>query len=239
MFGKLKKQPEAPTEASASTRDAAHDPYAAAKREHNAVFGDKIIQAKNWRFFALGMMVIAAVAVFGLVRAATQSKFIPYIVEVDELGAVAAVGVATRVNTTQDERLVRAFLNRFVMDVRGVSVDPTTQRDAISRVFSMLGSATSGHQKVSEMMAENNPFRRAAEVTVAVEVRPLLRISDQTWQATWRETTRDHAGQVLEARDWRGTFTVAFNPPSDETQVLLNPLGLYVVDLDWRQEIGR
>lgn len=215
------------------------DPYAAAKAEFNEIWGGFVTREQNWRLVALLLAIGAVVEGGFLGKAATQSKFVPYVVEVDPKGQPTAVSLANNATTASDERLVRAFLTRFVVDLRGVSVDPQVEKQAVNRVFSMVATQTVGEARVRQFVMENNPLRRGQEETVAVEVKPLLQLSKDTWQASWRETTRDLTGRLLSTKDFRGSFTVAFNPPTDEQQVMQNPLGLFVIDTDWRQELGQ
>jgi type IV secretory pathway TrbF-like protein len=32
---------------------------------------------------------------------------------------------------------------------------------------------------------------------------------------------------------WKGSFTIAVNPPSDERLMRINPLGIYVTNVSW------
>ncbi len=52
---------------------------------------------------------------------------------------------------------------------------------------------------------------------------------------TWKETERTHAGQVVGETNWKASITFSFNPPTDEKLIWMNPLGLYVTDINWAQ----
>lgn len=235
MFGRKKHKSE--PKASPSTLPP-RDPYAAAKQEFNEIYGNTIIQARNWRTVAIVSCVIALVAVIGLAVRANQSKFIPYVVETDKFGAVARVGMADQ-GAVKDERIIRAFLNRFIMDARRVTFDPVMQKRSINQVFAVLAANTPAHAKMSEFYASNNPFERAQIEGVEADQPTILRINDSAWQIAWTETTRDPQGQARRRETWKATVTVAFNPPTDESQILVNPLGLFITDFDWRQEFSK
>lgn len=212
------------------------DPYARAKAEFNDIYGQPIVQAKNWRFIAIMTTAIALVAVIALAVRANQSKFIPYVVQVDKFGAAQAVGLANK-GEVNDERIIRAFLNRFVKDARMVSFDPAVQKEAITRVFSVLANNTAANAKMSEFYASASPFERGTTEGVEADISSILRISDKSWQIAWTEKTRDASGTVRNEAIWKATVTIAFNAPTEEAQILMNPLGMYVVDFDWRQEL--
>jgi type IV secretory pathway TrbF-like protein len=247
MLDKLRRKPKTPNRA--GNQDVVsgggtpktlppETPYSAAKREFNSIHGEPIVQAKNWRFVAIVSSLIALVAVFGLVRAATQSKFIPYVVEVDKFGSAQAVGLAAK-GEHNDERITRAFLHRFIKDARMVTFDPAVQKEAVNRVFSVLANNTAANAKMSEYYASTNPFVRGQTEGVEAEISSILRISEKSWQIAWTERTRDPTGTVRNQTVWKSTVTIAFNAPTEEAQVLMNPLGMYVVDFDWRQELTK
>ncbi len=215
------------------------DPYSAAKAEFNETYGSFITQARNWRLMALLASMVAVTSVVALAIRANQSKFVPFVVKVDKFGVAQTVGLATRVNSATDDQLVRPYLARFLTNCRGVSVDPVIAKQMVSECFGMIGGSSAANQKMTEYFTANNPLLRGRTETVEVVPAIPLRITNESWQLAWQEVTRDLAGKVLSRRDWKATVTVAFNPPQDESQVLLNPLGLYVVDLDWRAELAQ
>lgn len=212
-------------------------PYAAARAEFNEVFGDFMTQSRNWRFVALVSVITTMIAVGSLGVRATQSKFIPYIVEVDKHGTAQTVGLATRVDTSTDDGLVRSYLRRFVMSCRGVSVDPIVAKANVDDCFGMVAQGSSAARRITETFEAKNPLLLGRTQTVEVTVATPLRISSQSWQLAWNEKTRDLTGKLLENRDWKSTVTVAFNPPEDDAHAIVNPLGLFVMDLDWRPEL--
>ena len=70
-----------------------HNPYLDGRREWLERYGSYIQRARQWRFMALAALLLAGISVTGNVLQATQSKMVPYIIEVDKIGKAA---VATR-----------------------------------------------------------------------------------------------------------------------------------------------
>jgi len=233
-------------EKAASTRAAAQgqpagpmgqlNPYVEARREWNERYGDYIHQARHWRTVAIFCAIAAAVSVSGVVYVGAQSKIVPYVVEVDKLGAVAAVDRADRA-TAVDGRVIKAFLARFVTDWRTVTIDRQAQKAAIDRLYAMLPSGSIALGKLNEHFRAHNPFGLAATESVAVAVTNLLLISDQTWQVEWQETTRDRRGAVQSIVRMKASIIVGVKPPTEESLILINPLGVYVTDLNWSQQL--
>ena len=69
-----------------------------------------------------------------------------------------------------------------------------------------------------------------------VEVNAILRNSPHSYEVDWTETQRALDGKPISSDKWRGIFTVAINPPTDEAVLRVNPFGIYVMDITRRQE---
>ena len=53
----------------------------------------------------------------------------------------------------------------------------------------------------------------------------------------WREEARNLDGLAIRQTNWEAILTIALVLPSDVDVVLENPIGLYVVDLNWTQQL--
>jgi type IV secretion system protein VirB5 len=212
------------------------NPYLEARREWNERYGDYIKQAHNWRAMALVSGLVALIAVFGIAYIGSRNKVVPYVVEVDRLGEVAATGPADRAAPV-DSRVIKAYLVRFVADWRTVTIDRQAQKGAIDRVYAMLPNSSIAVSKMNEFFKAQNPFARTAKETVAVAVTNILPISDKTWQVEWQEVTRDSRGDVQANVRLKVSIMVGITPPTQEKLILINPLGVYVTDLNWSQQL--
>jgi type IV secretion system protein TrbF len=212
------------------------NPYIEARREWNERYGDYISQARNWRYIAFLCALIAFAAVIGVGYIGAQNKIVPYVVQVDKFGAAIAVGPGDKA-TALDSRVVKSFLGRFVQDWRSVTVDRVAQKDAVTRLYSMLSINTPAHKKANEYFEENNPFVRLQTGTVSVELSGILPISDKSWQVEWAETYRDLRGEVTNKLRFKASFFVGITPPTDERQIIVNPLGIYITDLNFAQQL--
>jgi type IV secretion system protein VirB5 len=66
---------------------------------------------------------------------------------------------------------------------------------------------------------------------VSIDVNSVLPTSDRTFEVDWVETTRDLYGAVKGTDRWKGSFSIALNPPTDERLARINPLGVYVTNV--------
>jgi type IV secretion system protein VirB5 len=209
-----------------------HNPYLVARREWDERYGDLINRARNWRTMALLSGLVALVATAGVVWLSARSRVVPFVVLMDNLGRPVASGMAEQASAA-DDRLKRAEILNWVEDLRLVTTDPVAQRKAIDRVYAHIASGSHAQTFISEFYRNDPPFKRAQTDTAAVEVRSVLPTSDRTYEVEWTETTRDLYGTVKATDHWKGSFSIALSPPTDEATARKNPLGLYVTQTSW------
>jgi type IV secretion system protein VirB5 len=221
-----------PKQLTADSGDSHASPWIAAKHEWNERYGDLISRARNWRAAAFVALLLAFVEAAGLIAISLRSKTIPFIVAVDSIGHVVASGSADQAPVI-DDRMKRAALYQWVQDLRMVISDPLVQRRSIDRVYAMIGQGSPAQMFITDWYRQNTPFELARTETVTVDVSSVLPNSNRSYEVDWTETTRDHAGAVIETQNWKGVFTIAVNPPADERLARVNPLGIYVIDASW------
>lgn len=213
------------------------NPYLNAKRTLNEHNGAIINSRQVWQATALLALMIAIGAVGGIVYIGSQSRFIPYVVEVDQLGQANAVRRADRA-VEADARVLRATIAAFVRDTRMVSFDRHVQNDAIWRVFSMLQSSDPATNKITDFMKDpaTSPSKRAEIHSVGVEISSVLQQTAETWEVNWVEKIWDRQGIRVEQYRMRGLITVYILPPTTATteeEIRRNPLGMFVRDFTW------
>jgi type IV secretory pathway TrbF-like protein len=244
LIGKPSKKAQQPTKKSADAgrvKKEHRNPYLDARRTWNEHVGGVVSSRQSWQVLAILSLLITLAAVGGIIHIGSQSKFIPYIVEVDKLGQVAAMAPAERVATV-DPRIVHATVAFFIKNARLVTPDITLQRKAVFQVYSMLAPNLPATAKMNEYLnatPEVSPFRRAETEMVSVEISVVLPQTANTWQVDWVETVRDRQGEVKEKPYGMRALVTIFVDPSTQTteaQILNNPLGIYVKDFSWSKE---
>ena len=129
--------------------------------------------------------------------------------------------------------LTTTFGHTASINLRTVTTDGVSQRKAIDRVYAQIASGSAAQTFISEFYRGDPPFKRAETETVSVEVKSVLPTSDRTYEVEWLETTRDLYGTVKATDRWKGYFAIALNPPKDERQARINPLGVYITNASW------
>ncbi len=220
------------TSVSTTVPAAEYNPYLAARREWDERYGDQITRAKNWRTMAALSGLVSLLATSGMIWMSVRSHVVPFVVLVDNLSRPIASGIAEQASGS-DDRLKRASIFTWVENLRLVTADGVAQRKAIDRVYAEIANGTAAQTFISDFYRADPPSKRAQTETVSVEVNAVLPTSDRTYEVEWVEMTRDLYGAVKASDRWKGSFSVVVNPPKDERQARVNPVGLYVTSASW------
>ena len=230
------------TKAMADGQGENENPYLAARRTWDDRTSSIVSSRNMWQLLGILSLMIALAGVGGIIYIGSQSRFVPYVVEVDKLGQAAAVAPA-QLAAAVDPRVVHAAVASFISDLRLVTPDVALQRKAVFRLYSMLSANDPATAKANEWLngtAESSPFARAVKETVSIEILSVIPQTPDTWQVDWLETVRDRQGVMLDKpfrmRALVTVYTVPATPQTTEEQVRNNPLGIYVRDFSWSKQ---
>lgn len=212
------------------------NPYLAARLEWNERYGSYVKAASAWRIVGITGMSMAVIGFSYALYQSMQVKLVPYIVEVDKLGAAAVAGYPQQIEYA-DPRVVRAALGGFVTSLRSITPDAVVQKQYIDRTYALLRTSDPATEKINSWFRGNSPFEKAKTATVAIEVNNVVALSNQSYQIDWTEFERDRKGKEAATRRFRGIATVTLTPPQDEEIIRLNPIGLYLRDFDWTAQL--
>lgn len=215
------------------------NPYLTARRSWNDHVGGIVSSRQTWQVIGILSLLVALASVGGMIHIGSQSKFIPYVVEVDKSGQTVAIG-PLQAASRADPRVIHASIAEFITDARTVTPDVALQRHAVFRVYAKLAPNDPATQKMNEWLngsSGSNPFQRAETQMVDVEIKTVIPQTPDTWQVEWIETTRDRQG-IPQAKPaiWRALVTVylaEITPHVTDEELRKNPLSLYVRDYSW------
>ncbi|MGV7120453.1 conjugal transfer protein TrbF [Sphingopyxis sp. 550A] len=208
-------------------------PYQRAGQLWDERIGSARVQARNWRLIAFGCLGLTAALSGGLLWQSLQSRVVPYVVEVDRLGEARAVEPAEK-NYQPTDPQVAWFLSRFIIDVRGRSLDPVLMRADWLSAYDF--TTRRGALFLGEYARTADPFAQVGERTVSVQVTSVVRASDKSFQVKWVETAYERGSQTG-ASHWTAILTVVMAPPSSADTLRKNPLGVYIDAIDWSREL--
>ncbi len=207
-------------------------PYQRAAQAWDDRIGSARVQARNWRFMAYGCLALVAGLSVTLVWQSTQSTVIPYVVEVDNLGAAQAVAPAFADYEPTDPQIAW-HLARFIENVRQVPADPIVLRQSWLRAYDF--TTDRGAVALNDYARVNDPFAAVGETQIAIEVSSVIRASDTSFRVAWMERRYEN-GQLAATERWTAILTIVIQPPRDTERLRQNPLGVYVHAINWSRE---
>src|SRR5438105_11848738 len=209
--------------------------YVKARREWNDRYLDLPSARRWWQLAAIAELALVGVLASGLVALSLQHKTVPYIVEVDALGAATAVKPADASGRPTDERVVRYQLAAFVRGARAVMTDRAAMKRGLDQVYAY----TRGSARVflDDHYRANNPFEIAKTYTILPAVTSLLQLSERSWQVRWNEEQRGLDGTLLGKSTWEAVLAVETVPPTAADAIQMNPFGLYVREIRWTKQL--
>jgi type IV secretion system protein VirB5 len=206
------------------------NPYAIGRKEYDDRYERLAKNAASWRKAAFAMLTLLAVSVAVVLWMAQTSKVIPYIVQVDRHGYQIAVQPAEAGSVT-DDRIVMARIAEFVTNMRSAYADRTAMVGLLAKCYDSIASGSPAQSKLDAWFRENNPLKNE-NVVINVGVQSVLRASPESavlWQAEWSEKTYDR-GKLTGERFYKGMFTVDILAPTKLTEIMRNPLGIFISD---------
>lgn len=208
------------------------NPYLDAKREWLERYGNYISQKRNWQIIAVLSAIISLICVIFLGYSTTQNKLIPYVIEVDKLGNTSKVGIVQNIDL-KNPNVIKYSLNTFIYSWRSVWGDVEIQRKFIFDAYAYLEPNSKAFNFINEEYREKNPFKQVSKENVRVKVKSIVPQNADTWQVEWEEETRNIKEEIISQITYRGFFQVKQIVPTTEEQILKNPLGIFIFDLNY------
>jgi type IV secretion system protein VirB5 len=208
-------------------------PYQRAGQLWDERIGSARVQARNWRLMAFGGLFLTTGLSGALVWQSMQSRVVPYVVEVDQLGEARAVTPAETEYRPTDPQIAW-HLGRFISNIRGKSLDPVLMRENWLSAYDFVTER--GAIFLGEHARSANPFADVGERTVSVQVTSVVRASETSFQVKWIESHFER-GSLASTSRWTAILTVQLRPPRSADTLRKNPLGLYVDAVDWSREL--
>lgn len=209
-------------------------PYQRASQAWDERIGSARAQAYNWRLMAFGALAVLSLATIDNLRLRFGSRIVPYVVEVDRLGAARSVAPA-ETNYRPTDPQIAWHLARFIEHVRARPADPIVLKQNLESAYDFTTSQ--GAAALNDYARAADPFAGLAETQVAVDIRSVVRASADSFRIAWAERRYEH-GQLAATTRWSAIATIVVKTPTDAEALSRNPLGLYVHALNWSQDLG-
>lgn len=212
----------------------AETPYQRAQQTWDDRIGSARAQAYSWRLMAFGAAAILSLSVADNLRLRFGTKIVPYIVEVDRLGAARAVAPLEAEYRPTDPQIAW-HLARFIENIRARPADPIVLRQNLSAAYDF--TTEQGAAALNDYARANDPFANLADTQVAVDIQNVVRASADSFRIAWDER-RYVRSQLSSTTRWSAVVTIVVRTPTDAQTLSRNPLGLYVHAFNWSQDLG-
>jgi type IV secretion system protein VirB5 len=209
------------------------DPFLAGRTEAAERYGYLSKNAAQWRRISSALLICCVACVVAMIVMAGRITVVPYIVQVDGHGY--EIAVEPTAPSGIDARLLIAHVARYVWSMKTVFNDPEAQLHLMNFVYSTTPTATAAEKKYQEYYATNNPILIGETETVQAAVNSVLSMSPETWQAEWTEERFTIGGDKISTKHYRGIFTTAVVTPRAMQEILLNPLGIFIIDFNFSE----
>lgn len=205
------------------------NPYIAGRREWNERYGSYVEQAATWKLVAFITLVLMALSIAGIAYIGSQSKIIPYVVEVDKLGQPLTVGKLSGKNF-DEEKIVMYSLASTITNLRTIWSDPKMQKEMIFDAYKYIKSGSTAERKINEEFEKQNPFMVIGKLQRSVQITNVLRETDNTWAVEWEEKTTELSGRGNETATYKALIQLEIIPPSSVKEIYKNPLGIKITE---------
>jgi len=211
------------------------NPYLSARREYGDRYGAAVNEAARWRQICFFLLMLCLAFGAMMIWLSSQNKVVPYVVQVDKQGYSVAIKPA-RDASGPDTRVIIAALSRFISNFKTVVSDSYAQRRMVDEVYNYVARGSAAENVVTHHYRDNNPF--TPQHIIAVEVISVLGIGSdgKSWQILWTEKQVDK-GTITATSEWRAIVSIALSPVQDMAEIIKNPLGIYLTELNMAQDV--
>ena len=180
------------------------------------------------------LVSIVLVLSFGIVFfLMNRTTIVPALVTMNDFGQTQYIGEVSRKNYQNfniPEVAVTYQVKEFLNLYKTLSSDKEIVKQNIEKAYHLLTSSSAS--KFSTLLRENNPYKDYGSYTkeVIFETEP-LKISKNTYQVDYKQTTRTYQGLIVEEKRQRAVITIQTLEPTED-DIKDNPLGIYITDFD-------
>lgn len=212
------------------------------KRPHSR-FGDDLRNFAYLRDQAVKRnkiyLALIALCVIVTVFTVCTMNYKTYVVRVDNAtGAVDLGGELKSTNYQPQDAEIKHFLNQFIMQTRSIPLDPVAFRNSWKIAEHFMSKDC--FNKYSQFIQRENPAAKLGKVTVQPEIKTIQIFpgTKQTYQIRWYEDEFSLSGttEASKRKNYVGLFQVQIQPPTKESELMINPLGITIIDFNYSLE---
>lgn len=195
------------------------------------------VNANNWRKMCFSLMVVVVFLSAVLTKIALTKKVNTFIVEKsgNQYTVVGDVSSVAEVQKKVSEQEVIYFLNEVIDGIKGLPRNTEVYEKNYRKALSYL--SRSAAKKIDNYLKEEDYVKKVENgKTVEIAFNTGDKISENTYQIRWRQTTYTKDGEVESNINYSAILTITFTDVSEKT-LYINPLGLMIVDFSQKEEL--
>lgn len=209
--------------------------YDAAKATWDNRIGSARQQAYNWRLFSMFALLLCIILALGLIYQSSKSSVTPYVIEVDSTTGMARnIGPAKETAYVPKDAEIQYFIWQFVLKTRSVPLDPVLYTQNWNHAYLLMNKNAAA--KMNQVMQNEEQSQQFGKQTVLPTHVITVPVTKDTYQVRWTEEQFDLNGGKKAIVPMTGVFTIEFGKPKNESELLYNPLGLYILDFNWGKD---
>ena len=208
----------------------ADTPYQRAGQVWDERLGTARAQVTRWQLACLGCLLVAALAVYGLIIQSRKAQVVAYAVEVSTDGQPRVVRPALE-PYVPTKAAMQHQAREFIQAVRSLPTDVMVVRRQWLWAYGVV--TDKGKHLLNAKVQEHNRANEVGTKIVHVEMQRCLPVSEQSFDLTWRETTYDPQGQPLQSTLYSGLISLVLRAPAHEKELWANPLGIWIDHFSW------
>lgn len=209
---------------SEQTANYSSNPYTNARNKYSDIYAKLAANAMTWRITSILLGTMLLFTVFSLCMIARNTKVIPYVIQVDRHGY--AIPIQALNANDVDNKVIMSQIGQFIMNSRVRVPDWETQSYFIKQAYRSVSNGSDAYNKLNKYFTKVS--QADAKITTEIQVQSIIPISSHTYNAEWTERSSEQNRNF--ARRYKGIFEVKVSPPTEVTNLIANPLGVYVTN---------
>lgn len=212
------------------------NPYFDGRKEWNERYGSYIKQVKTWKTITFISLFTTLASILGLTYIGSKNKLVPYVVEVDKLGAIQAINYAKQKHI-DNQRVIKYSLADFIQNFKTIYGDAKIQKEMIFKIYRYLSPSYPAYNVVNSYYQEHSPFERLTKEHVRVQINSIVKINQETYQVDWEEIVSDPRGIKIRTDNFKASITILTVPPTTQSEIIKNPIGLFIKEFNFTKII--
>ena len=176
------------------------------------------VNANNWRKMCFSLMVVVVFLSAVLTKIALTKKVNTFIVEKsgNQYTVIGDVSSVAEVQKKASEQEVIYFLNEVIDGIKGLPRNTEVYEKNYRKALSYL--SRSAAKKIDNYLKEEDYVKKVENgKTVEIAFNTGDKISENTYQIRWRQTTYTKDGEVESNINYSAILTITFTDVSEKT----------------------